>query len=372
MSDKIRLLQITHDLAIGGLQQVVATLCRTIDREKFDVQVLCLRDLGPLAREIEKHGIRVHLLPQKQNGTDYFSFLKVADFLKKENIQVIHSHNTQPLVDGTLGSILAKGSRRIIHTDHARTFPDKRRYMFAEWLMSHFVIKMVGVSEHTTNNLHKYEKIPFNKLMTIPNGIDGKRYSISIDQAKKREELGLAHTGPVIGIISRLDKVKGITYLLQAMPEVIQQFPEISLIIAGDGDEKEALQKEAHNLGITPNVYFLGARMDVPELFQLIDIYLLPSLSEGLPMGLLESMAAGCPVIASNVGGIPKAIQDKESGILVSPGKPSELSHAITELLRDKSLYQTLSTNMQNLFNRHYSAEIMTKKYCDLYLDTHN
>ena len=131
MSEPIRLMQITHDLAIGGLQQVVVNLCRTIDKSRFHTTVLCLRALGPLAGEIERLGIKVMLLPQKKTGTDYFSFLKVADILRKEHTQVIHTHNTQPLVDGTLGAILSGGRQRIIHTDHARQFPDKKRYMFA-------------------------------------------------------------------------------------------------------------------------------------------------------------------------------------------------------------------------------------------------
>ena len=170
---KIRLMQITHDLAIGGLQQVIVNLCRNIDKNRFHTTVLCLRALGPLAGEIEQLGIKVMLLPQKKTGTDYFSFLKVAAILRKERVEVIHSHNTQPLLDGTMGAILSGGRQRIIHTDHARQFPDKKRYMFAEWCMSHFVYKMVGVSEETTKNLRNYEKIPKKKLMTIKNGIDG-------------------------------------------------------------------------------------------------------------------------------------------------------------------------------------------------------
>ena len=190
-------MQITHDLAIGGLQQVVVNLCRTVDRDKFHTTVLCLRALGPLAREIERLGIKVILLPQKENGTDYFSFLKVAQILRKERIQVIHTHNTQPLLDGTIGAILSGGMQHIIHTDHARQFPDKKRYMFAEWCMSHFVDKMVGVSEQTTENLRKYEKISRRKLMTIENGIDGSRFQISIDKQAKRRELGIPPVGPV-------------------------------------------------------------------------------------------------------------------------------------------------------------------------------
>lgn len=359
-------MQITHDLAIGGLQQVVVNLCRTLDKDRFYITVLCLRTLGPLAGEIEKLGIKIILLPQKEIGTDYFSFLKVAKILRKERTHVIHTHNTQPLVDGTLGAIVSGGRQRIIHTDHARQFPDKKRYMLAEWCMSHFVHKMVGVSEQTTENLCKYEKIPRRKLTTIENGIDGSRFRIEIDKQAKRKELGLPPEGFVIGVISRLEKVKGITYLLQALPEISRLFSDLTLVIVGNGSELESLQQEAVRLGVEQHVVFAGARHDIPEIFQILDIYLLPSLSEGLPMGLLEAMASCCPVIASNVGGIPAAVT-KGAAMLVEPADPQGLSQAISKLLKTKSLRQTLSDSAQNIFQERYSAEIMAEKYMELY-----
>ncbi len=367
MSKPIRVMQITHDLAIGGLQQVVVNLCRTIDKNKFHITVLCLRALGPLTSEIEQHGIKVILLPQVKSRTDYFSFLKVAKILRQNRIQVIHTHNTQPLFDGTLGSILSGGRQRIIHTDHARQFPDKKRYMFAELCMSYFVYKMVGVSEQTTENLRKYEKIPKKKLMTVKNGIDGDRFAINIDRCAKRKDLGISLVGKIIGVISRLEKVKGIAYLITAMPEIIDTFPELTLLIVGDGTEMENLQSQVNKLGLEQNVVFVGARHDVPEIFQVLDIYLLPSLSEGLPIGLLEALASACPVIASNVGGIPSVVSNEETAILVEPGNPQKLAAAIINLLQKKSLRHRLSGNMQNNFQKKYSAEKMTQKYSMLY-----
>ena len=367
MTEPIRLMQITHDLAIGGLQQVVVNLCRTIDKNKFHTTVLCLRALGPLTREIEKLGIKVMLLPQKQTGTDYFSFLKVADILKNENIHVIHTHNTQPLIDGTLGAIISGGRQRIIHTDHARQFPDKKRYMFAEWCMSHFVHKMVGVSEQTTENLHKYEKIHRKKLMTIENGIDGSSFAISIDKKSKRKELGIPPVGPVIGVISRLEKVKGITYLLQAMPKIIKSFPELTLLIVGDGSEMDNLKSETNQLDVVQNVKFAGVRHDIPEIFQILDIYLLPSLSEGLPMGLLEAMAAGCPVIATRVGGIPKVAGNNRTVIIVEPRNVEMLKTKTLTLLSNTELQYKISNAALELFNSQFSAKLMSRNYMELY-----
>lgn len=364
---RLNLMQITHDLDIGGLQRVIVNICKFIDREKFNVSVLCLRNLGAYLPEVENLGINVHFIPQKKSGVDYFSFLKVAAVLRREKVDIIHTHNTQPLIDGTLGALLS-GVKTIVHTDHARDFPDKRRYMFAEWCMSHFVYKMVGVSDHTVANLRKYELIPLKKIATIPNGIDAGRYQISIDKNRKRDELEITLKGPIIGLGVRIAKQKGITYLLQAMPAILNQFPDLSLVIAGNGNLMEALKQEARELNIERHVFFIGPRLDMPELLKLFDLYVLPSLWEGLPMVLLEAMAAGCPIVATDVGGNAHAITDGYNGTLVEPRNPHKLSESVINLLEQPNVRETYIRNGFKIFNERFSAEIMTRRYEDLYL----
>lgn len=364
---KIKLMQITHDLAIGGLQQVVVNLCRTIDRERFDVSVLCLRDLGEFVQDVENMGVKVIYLPQKKDGTDYFSFLKVARILKEENIDVIHTHNTQPFIDGTIAAILA-GVKTIVHTDHARNFPDKKRYMFAEWLVSHAAYKVVGVSEHTSSNLMKYEKISKKKISTIPNGIDGKRYDIAVDKKKKRAELGIPGDGFVIGVAARLTEGKGISYLLQAMITLTIEFPGISLVIAGTGEYEEELKRQAKELEVADSTFFIGPRSDMPEILKVLDLFVLPSLHEGLPMVLLEAMAAGCPVVSTDVGGIFMAITNGENGSLVDSENSQALAMEISKVLKDKELRECYIRKGYERFRAEFSAETMTEQYQKLYL----
>ncbi len=361
-----RLMLITHDLAIGGLQQVIVNICRTIDREYFDVSVLCLRELGPFTPEIERLGINVSCIPQKTDRTDYLSFLNVAKVLKQQCIEIVHTHNTQPFIDGVIGGLLA-GVKTIIHTDHARDFPDKKRYMFAEWLMSHFVYKVVGVSEHTSQNLIKYEKISPSKVITIHNGIDGSKYDIAIDKKKKRAELGIHGNGPIIGLGVRLTCQKGLTYLLQAMPELIKRFPDITLIVAGEGPLENDLKNEASLLGVSDNVIFAGPRLDIPELLQLFDLYVLPSLWEGLPMVLLEAMAARCPIVATDVGGNASAVKNGVNGSLVKPQNPKALSDEIIRVLSSTDILEKYRLNGDNAFQNNFAARVMTSKYEKLY-----
>lgn len=364
---RYNLMQVTHDLDYGGLQQVVVNLCKFVNRDIFNVSVLCLRNLGAYVPEVEALGVKVHLLPQKASGVDYLSFLKVAEVLKKEKVQIIHTHNTNPLIDGALGALLSR-VKTVVHTDHARDFPDKRRYMFAEWCMSHLVYRMVGVSDHTVANLRKYEHIPMKKLTVIPNGIDGKKYQVAIDKSKKRKALGIPHEGPVIGLGVRIAEQKGITYLLKAMPAILKQLPDLSLVIAGDGSLIKELNQEARNLSISDHVFFVGPRLDMPELLKFFDLYVLPSLWEGLPMVLLEAMAAGCAIVATDVGGNSQAIRNGYNGTLVESKNPQKLADAVITLLKSPDIRKTYIRNASQVFHEQFSASIMTRRYEKLYL----
>jgi len=364
---KHNLMIITHDLAIGGLQRVVVSICKTINRDLFNVSVLCMNETGEFATEIKDLGITIHCLPREKNKVDYLAFLKVAKILKDEKVDIIHTHNTQPFIDGTLGALLSHVPT-IIHTDHARDFPDKRRYMFLEWVMSHFAYKVVGVSDHTTENLINYEKISRKKTMTIMNGIDETLHGITIDKDQMKKELGIRRKGPFIGLGVRLAEQKGIIYLLQAMPKVIDKFPDISLIIAGVGPLKDELEHFARTSGIAENVSFIGPRLDMNKILKLLDLYVLPSLWEGLPMVLLEAMAAGCPIVATNVGGNSMAIRNGFNGSLIDAKDPDMLSSEIIKVLSDQNIMKKYIDNSYKIFHEYFSAKIMTSIYEKLYL----
>ncbi len=364
---KYRLMQITHDLAIGGLQQVIVNICKTIDRDKFDVSVLCLRALGEFVPEVESMGIEVLFLPIKDTGTDYLSFLKVAKVLRDKKIDIIHTHNTQPLFDGTMGTLMS-GVKTIVHTDHARGAPSSKRWVFIEKIMSNFVYKFVAVSDDTAQKLIRYQKIKANKVLTIMNGIDENKYIIDINKENLRKELAVVKKGPIIGLGVRLSEQKGIHYLLQAMPKVIDQFPDITLVIAGKGPLKDQLKKETNALRIDKNVRFVGPRLDMHALLKLFDLYVLPSLWEGLPMVLLEAMAASCPIVATDVGGVSMAIRDGFNGTLVPAKNVEKLASAILDLLSNESMRKQYSLNGTDEFKGKFSARIMTQQYEKLYL----
>ncbi|MGI9628607.1 MAG: glycosyltransferase, partial [Longimicrobiales bacterium] len=185
-----RVLQVTEDLGVGGLERVIATLCRNLDPRRFDPAVVCLRDGGEFADELELEGVPIFQLPYDPSRADYFAFRQVARILRRHHVDVVHTHNTGAFVAGGVGALLAR-TPTLIHTDHARDFPDKLRYVVAENLLSRLAHRVVGVSEHTTENLVRYERLPRKKLVTIHNGIDVAVGASGGRPEELRRELGI-------------------------------------------------------------------------------------------------------------------------------------------------------------------------------------
>lgn len=359
-------MQVTHDLGVGGLPRVVVTLSRTLDRSEFEVSVLALNETGPLADELNDADVDVHLLGDNDERPGYLAFRDAARLFEQEGVDVVHTHNTQPFIDGGLGAWSA-GVETLIHTDHARDFPDKRRYMLAEWALSHLTYRVVGVSDDTSRKLTQYERIDPERIVTIPNGIEDAPFQRPLDRRAKLDELGVEPEDRLIGVGVRFTEQKGLGYLLEALPEVLDRVPRTKLLMAGYGPLEEQLRERARDLAVTEDVRFLGKRLDMPDLMRLFDVYALPSIWEGLPLVVLEAMAAGCPVVASSVGGVPTAVEHERTGLLVEPRRPDELADALVRVLGDERRREEMSRENRRVFEEKFNADAMTRAYESLY-----
>lgn len=361
----LRIMQITDDLGVGGLERVISLLARHLDRTRFEPSVLCLRAGGEFADELKAEGVPVHVLPWSIERPDYLAFLKVAEVLRAERIDVIHTHNTGPFFHGALGATLA-GVRTHIHTDHARPFPDRVRWMVAEHLLSHLAYRVVGVSDHTTGNLARYERIPRERLVTIPNGIELRPPTVG--RLEMRASLGIPADAPVVGTAGRITEQKGLEFLIQAALLLRPAFPDLRIVLVGDGHERTALEEQARRIGVADRVHFLGVRMDIPDLLGAFDLYALPSRWEGLPMAVLEAMAAGLPVVASAVGGLPTAIRHGREGVLVPPEDATALAGALEQVLADPELRSRMGRAARDRYRANFTLEVMARRYEALYL----
>ena len=363
----VKILLITHDLNIGGLQRVVTDIALNLAPTRYAVGVLALREGGPFEKDLLEAGIPVYKLPVSQGRVDYFAFWKIRQLIVKLAPDIIHTHNTQPFIEGTLAAMLA-GRPVVVHTDHGRQFPDKRRYMWMEWLASKAVAGIISVSNDNKASLVKHEHISADKISVIPNGIDNKKYQPKVNGRLKRAALGLEPDAwPVLGWCGRMSPEKGLSVLLRSLPDVVRQYPRVRLLLMGDGTLRKELEDQAEQEGVASHVRFLGARADVPEVLQLLDLFVLPSLREGLPLVLLEAMAAGIPIVATDVGGNHQAVTDGVTGYLVPSENPAALARAINQLLDDDTTRRRFSSEAQRRFAEQFTISRMVERYDEVY-----
>ena len=368
---KIKMIQVTHDLNIGGLQRLVVDISKNLDKSRYQVTVCALREGGVLEQELRESGIEViKLVPPFADGTDYLTFWKLYRIFRKERPDIIHTHNSQPFIEGGMAALLARVPA-FVHTEHGRHFPDKRRYMFAERVMSHFASCIVAVSDSAGNDLVTYEKIAPEKIRTVMNGIDGGRFRRRVFSGREEKlgELGIRGYDFILGFAGRLAPEKGLIHLLKAMRRLADGSPDkkILLLIAGEGSMMDELTGEAGRLGLEGSVRFLGPRLDMDELMGTFDVFVLPSLREGLPLVLLEAAAAGLPIVATRVGGNGFAVKDGLNGYLVGAGDDAALYNALRALLGDREKIRKFGESSREIFDNNFSIGKMMGQYLKIY-----
>lgn len=289
----------------------------------------------------------------------------IRRYIKNNKVDIIHCHGYKSNFYGLLS---AKNKLPLVTTNHNwLTHHWKLKvYCFLDGLWMRYFDRIVAVSDGIKRDMLRY-KIPEKKIMVIDNGIDVGRFNRKIATEDIKKEFGINGNIKVIGTIGSLKFEKGHVYLLRVAREVIKSFKDVKFFIVGDGPLRKQLEDEAKNLGIEKNIIFTGLRNDVPELLSIMDIFVLPSIKEGLPMVLLEAMASKKPVVATKVGAIPKIINDNKSGILVEPQDIIGLKDVIINLIKDSGKAERLALEGYEKVKKDFSSERMCRKYLNLY-----
>jgi glycosyltransferase involved in cell wall biosynthesis len=213
----------------------------------------------------------------------------------------------------------------------------------------------------------KLAGIAQKKILLIENGVNLERFTTSTSPEAIKESLGIKKEALVVGTIGALTREKGHQYLLRAALKVIRIYPKAIFLLVGDGTERPNLEKTASSLGIKNSVIFAGMRKDVPEILSILNVFVLPSLNEGLPMALLEAHAARIPVVATRVGAIPDVLEDGVTGILIPPKDPQAIAEAIIMILSDKQLASGIAQKGFERVRDNFSSEKMANKYLSIY-----
>lgn len=234
--------------------------------------------------------------------------------------------------------------------------------------------RIVCVSEGVRRVVLEREGVAEEKAVVIRNGVSlPAEVEFPGEAETARSELGIRPEDKVIGMVANLNRpVKGVQYLVEAVPEIVREVPNARFLILGGGTLKQGLEEQARRLGVSERIIFAGFRSDIPRFYRVMDLSVLTSLSEGLSMTILESMSFGLPVVATSVGGNPELVRDGVTGFLVPPKDPAAFTRAVVRLLRDSELRETMGLEGRKVIRTEFTLDTVARQYQELYAATSN
>jgi glycosyltransferase involved in cell wall biosynthesis len=367
---RIKVLQAIRQGAIGGGESHVLDLVEHLDKKVYEPIVLAFTE-GAMIERLKQMGVQTHVIPTTR-PFDFTVWGRVSALLEKEKIELIHIHgtraNTNLVFPGQWNHL------PMIYTVHGWSFHDdlppfKRKLrIWSEAMMTRRMATTITVSE--ANKRSGEELIPGFRTEVVHYGINLKRFDPARSLANLRAELGIGQDEFLLGYIARITKQKAPLDMLRGFRLALDQLgsnAKLKLLLVGEGEMKAEMLALAKELNLEPHLVIQPFRTDVPEVLAAIDAYCLPSLWEGLPIGLLEAMAMRKPVIASRVDGTANILHDRENGLLIAPQKPQELASAIVALYQDADLRERVARGAHQTILAHYSAERMARQVETVY-----
>lgn len=371
MTAKCNVAFLVNNLDVGGLEKVVIQLIRHLDRSSFEPLLVCVDGPGALFAEADLPP-RSCLVLDKSHARrvgpvrfDPAILMSISRFFRERDVHIAHAHNAAPLIYGGFAARLTRRRPAFIYSEHNQIYsatPSGRRKFRAYVRLADRIVAVSGDLRRTLRDQAGIQ----SPIRVIHNGIDGSRFSADAAQ-RIRQELGLSPDDLVVGSAVVISKQKGLAYLVEAARTVLDQEPRAKFVVAGDGPLRPELEKLAATIGLGDRFRFLGYRNDVPDLIASLDVYVLPSLWEGLPLALLEALAMGKPIVASRVGGNPEIVEHGVHGLLVPPGDAKALSEAIVQLLRDPAFRASAATVNRARFEKGFSVHAMVSAHEELY-----
>lgn len=364
----MHILQIIDTFNIGGAQKLLELFGSEALNQNFRVSFICLSDRkkSPIGLDLEKKGFAVKYFPAKM----MFDVKRIGQInlaLLKDRPDLIH---TNLLYSNILGGLLGWTFRiPVVATLHL-TSSDSRNSKVKDWIESQVLryldrrVIAVGKKTAEANQTRLHGK----KIDVIPNAVSSEELITNQERLKIRQEIMNSDRGILLISAGRFSVSKNFGDLIRAFELIHNDFPESRLVLAGDGKTMRSMQDLAANLHLTEFIKFLGQRNDVPRLLAASDLFLSSSIEEGMPLVILEALVAGLPVVATEVGDIPRLITD-DFGILVPPRQPPKIADAVIELLKDRPRMNRLGENSRIYAKQNIASKTWMAKYLDLYAE---
>jgi glycosyltransferase involved in cell wall biosynthesis len=347
----------------GGAERVISNLAASLDPRRYRA-ILCLFRPGWLKERSESCGIRTFVLPT-QGMTDWRWAIQFKRLLRQEQVDVIHAHEFDANVQGAC--VAALSGIPLVATVHGKNYywERLRRRLAYRWVSRRAT--MVAVSEDLKQFIVEKVGIPTSRVKVLYNGVDVLPQCTPAEVVECRKELGLPEDHQIVGVVGNLYPVKGHQYLIEAIPAVLKTCPNTSFVFAGRGQLESELKAQACRLGVDERVHFLGLRQDIPRILAMLDLFVLPSLSEGLSMAILEAMIAGKPVVATQVGGNPELVINEETGFLVPPRDSQALGDKLIVSLTNTQQSADFAERGKRRAEGLFSLRSMVSSYQSLY-----
>ena len=359
---------LTTGLGLGGAEIVVRDLARSIDSERFNVSICCLKWIGPVGKELAEQGIDIYQLPGADRvRADYFSAFKLRRQIREKRIDIVHTHTTHALADAGLCRRITPGVK-VVHTFHFGNYPHMRPSdLWIERIFARFVDRLIAVGHVQREQIKAAHHLPDRAIEALWNGVQ-------LPAPGRGDPAFKAHIDAegkiVIGTIATLISQKGLKDLLAVARRLRDTRDDFRFVVVGDGDLRPELERMRRDLGLDDTVLFTGWLKNAATLaLPAFDIYFQPSLWEAMSISLLEAMAAGKPVVSTSVGEAPYVLDHGQEGFLFQPGDISGMASAISKLADDADLRSQLGGAAARKVAERFTVSHMTRAYEKLYLD---
>lgn len=355
-------MQVIYWLRPGGSERLACDLALHLDPARVRASVCALTVDGPLGRELGRAGIPAHIAGRRP-GVDWRLIARLYRLFRDQRVDLVQTHHLGQLIYSAIGARLAGAV--LVHVEHdhySLMAPSAKRRLR---LLAPLCHRVVVVGDEIRRFLLREVGLRPSKVIVIRNGVDTTRYAP--DARADREALGLPPKGRLIGHVARLEAEKDQETLLRAFRIVLGSYADASLLIVGDGSRRGDLQRMAGTLGIAERVAFVGARNDVADLLPHLDVFVLSSLNEGLPLAVLEAMASARAVVATAVGEIPQVVRDGVTGLTVPPGDPAALAAALAAVLERPVWARAMGRAARRLIEERFSLSSTVAQYQALY-----
>ena len=353
----------------GGAEQVIYDLIMGLDRDKFDPLLVCLHELGGRGEKLRDQGVRT-IEGVAHGNHNPINILRVASILRKERADVLYVtdafHN---VVVGRLAAVIARTPHTVLSfhsydTREQRKESKLRRLLIglSDRLVNPSFHQVIALAEDHREYLISTKWITAGKISVIHNGIDVQRYDSSASPEQSRAQFQLPLDRKLVGIIAGLRPCKAHDMFLKAAKIVVQQEPNVMFVVAGDGSERQNLERLTADLGLRDHVRFLGQVSEIPTLLRALDLSVLSSFSEAFPLTLLEAMSSARPVVSTNVGSVDEIVDDGVDGFLVPSGDVDRFAARILDVIRDDDLATRFGAAGRTKVLAHFTVDNMVRQ----------